>query len=86
MEAKSIIRVDTKEITVASKDHVSLTIFPCEEKIQTWLHIKRKDVEVWERVLSFLTIDIKHMYSFELNFINGDYLDCLNFLWGKKIA
>lgn len=44
-------RADTKEIPVASEDPV--TIFPREEKTQTWLYIKGKDVEVWERVLNF---------------------------------
>lgn len=59
MEAESITRADTKEISAASEDR--MTIFPCEEKAQTSLYIKGKAVEVWKRVLSFLTIDIKHM-------------------------
>lgn len=44
MEAKSITRADTKEISAASEDR--MTIFPCEEKAQTSLYIKGKAVEV----------------------------------------
>lgn len=38
-----------KETTVASEDSLSLAIPPYQEKTQTWLHIKRKDLVVWFR-------------------------------------
>lgn len=48
-------------MTVASENYVSLAISPCQEKTQTGLHTKGKDVVYWESVLNFLTMDIKEL-------------------------